>query len=93
MGLRLRGEVQLPAHVADGGFDHGDVHLPTGKVFIAHTANGSVEVIDGARLQHLATIDDRAEASGDLSCPESNLVVAGARGAGQILVTIPLPPI
>lgn len=86
MALRLRGEVHLPAHCGAGGFDHGDIHLPTGRVFVAHTANGTVEVIDGPRLQHLATIDDCAEASGVLSCPDTDFVVAAARGAGHILV-------
>ena len=87
--LRLRGEVKLPAHLAEGGFDHGDVHLPTGRVFIAHTANGTVEVIDGAKLEHLATIDGCAEASGVLCDPDGHLVIAAARGAGQILAIDP----
>ena len=89
MALRLRGEVNLPAHLGDGGFDHGDVHPPSGQVFIAHTANGTVEVIDGGGLQHVATIDDCAEASGVLSAPETGVVVAAARGAGHILMIDP----
>ena len=47
MALELLGEVQLPAHKRPRGFDHGDVHLGSGRVYVAHTANGTVEVIDG----------------------------------------------
>jgi YVTN family beta-propeller protein len=89
MALRLRGEVSLPAHRNQGGFDHGDVHGPSGHVFVAHLASGTVDVIDGAMLVHLATIEDCAEASGVLSCPEDDLIAAGARGAGHVLVIDP----
>jgi hypothetical protein len=41
MTLPLVGRVRLPEHAA-GGFDHGDVHTPSGRVFVAHTANGTV---------------------------------------------------
>ena len=40
MGLRRRGEVPLPAHRGTGGFDHAAVHEPTGRIYVAHTANG-----------------------------------------------------
>jgi hypothetical protein len=47
MAIELRGEVQLSAHQRPRGFDHGDVHLGSGRVCVAHTTNGTVEVIDG----------------------------------------------
>src|SRR5438552_3781694 len=88
MGLDLQGEVQLPSHQPPGGFDHGDVHPGSGRVYVAHTANGTVEVIDGERLEHLATIGDCAEASGVL-CPAGvDLVFAAAREAGHVLVIL-----
>ena len=90
MSLRFRGEVNLPPHQGQGAFDHGDVDVHTGKVFIAHLVNGTVEVVDGARLEFLATIDGCAEASGVRSCPDVDLVVAAARDAGLVLVIDPL---
>jgi hypothetical protein len=88
MALELRGEVQLPAHQGPGGFDHGDVHLGSGRVYVAHTANGTVEVIDGERLEHLATIGDCAEASG-VVCPAGvDMVFAAARAAGHVLLIL-----
>jgi hypothetical protein len=44
--LALRQYIPLPPHPA-GDFDHGDVYLPTGRVFIANTAAGTVEVVAG----------------------------------------------
>ncbi len=89
MGLLPAGEVALPAHRDQGGFDHGDVHEPSGHVFVAHPASGTVEVVDGETLMHVATIEDCAEASGVLSCPEDDLIVAAARGGGHVLVIDP----
>ena len=48
MPLALRGYVALPPHAA-GDFDHGDVHLNSGRVFVAHTANNTLEVIDSIK--------------------------------------------
>ncbi len=85
MTLRLRRSIDLPAHPS-GGFDHGDVHLASGRVFVAHTALGTVDVIDGERGRHQATIPGCPEASGVLCAQEEGLVFAAARGAGKILV-------
>lgn len=89
MSLTFRGEVNLPPHQASGGFDHGDVHVPTGHAFIAHMANGTVDVIDGADLRYLTSIEGCAEASGVVSCPDDDVVVAAARGAGFVVVIDP----
>jgi DNA-binding beta-propeller fold protein YncE len=90
MTLALRGHVPLPPH-AGGGFDHGDVHASSGRVFVAHTANGTVDVFDGERLDLLETIPGCPEGSGVL-CTRGDdaLVFAAARGAGKVLVLDPL---
>jgi DNA-binding beta-propeller fold protein YncE len=90
VGLELRGEVQLPLHLGDGGFDHGDVYLPTGLVFVAHTSSGTIEVIDGEALQHVATIPDCREGSGVICPTGAELVIAAARGAGEVLLIDPI---
>src|SRR5207302_1714526 len=43
MALELLGSVAVPPF-RDSGFDHGDVHLATGRIFVAHTRAGSVEL-------------------------------------------------
>jgi DNA-binding beta-propeller fold protein YncE len=89
-GLRFVGQVSLPAH-GHGGFDHGDVHLPTGRVFVAHTANGTVEVIDGEHQTVEQTLPGCPEASGVLAAyGATDFVFAAARGDGTMLVIDPV---
>src|SRR5947209_3776825 len=83
--LVLHHSIDLPPH-PEGDFDHGDVSLSNGYVFIANTAAGTVEVIDGEHLRHLMTIPGCPEASGVLAAQEEGLVFAAARGAGKLLV-------
>src|SRR5438132_11303336 len=85
MTLQLRGYVVLPTHPT-GGFDHGDVDRASGRVFVAHTANGTVEVVDGVTLQHVMTLPGCLEASGVLCDQEGRLTFAAARGGGKVLV-------
>jgi DNA-binding beta-propeller fold protein YncE len=89
MTLALRGTVPLPAH-GPGGFDHGDVLLSTGQVFVAHTANDTVEVIDGERLLLERTLTGCPEGSGVLCAQaEPSMVFAAARGQGFVQVLDP----
>jgi DNA-binding beta-propeller fold protein YncE len=83
--LTLQGAIPIPPH-APSAFDHGDVHLATGRVFVAHTQAGTVEVFDGPERRHVATIPGCSEASGVLVAQADDLVFAAARGAGQVLV-------
>src|SRR5437660_7980432 len=86
--LAFRQYVNLPRHMS-GGFDHADVHEESGRVFVAHTATGSIEVIDGTKNIHLKTIRGCPEASGILCAQETGLVFAAARGAGKVMFVEP----
>src|SRR6266478_5834286 len=86
--LVLRQYIDLPFH-PEGDFDHGDVYLESGRVFVANTAAGTVEVIDGERLHHRASIPGCPEASGVLCAQDEALIFAAARGAGKLLVIDP----
>jgi DNA-binding beta-propeller fold protein YncE len=89
MSLQLRGHVALPPH-APSGFDHGDVHAATGRVFVAHTGNDTLDVIDGERLEFEDSIAGCPEGSGVLCTQQGDsLVFAAARGAGKVLVVDP----
>ena len=85
MSLQLRGYVSLPPH-SSGGFDHGDVHAAMHRVFVAHTANDTVDVIDGKRLEFLESIPGCHQGSG-VVCTQGDdgRVFAAARGAGKVL--------
>jgi DNA-binding beta-propeller fold protein YncE len=83
--LTFSEHVDLPRHQI-GGFDHADVHLESGRVYVAHTALGTVEIIDGEKARHLATIPGCLEASGVVCAQKENLVFAASRGTGRILI-------
>jgi DNA-binding beta-propeller fold protein YncE len=85
VALTPAGVVDLPPFRASS-FDHGDVHLATGRIFVAHTGAGTVEVIDADRVTHVRTLPGCPEASGVLCVQDDGLVFAAARGAGTILV-------
>jgi DNA-binding beta-propeller fold protein YncE len=85
MTLELRGDIALPPH-EKGGFDHADVHPPSGWVYVAHTALGQVEILDGPAGTHAGSIPGCPEASGVLYAPEAGWMVAAARGTGAILI-------
>ena len=86
--LTLHGYVDLPPPPGDGTseFDHGDVHRATGRVFVAHTAANTVEIVDGLTDKHLMTVPGCPEGSGVLCAQEEGIVFAAARGAGKALV-------
>src|SRR3984893_7576454 len=74
MPLQLAGVIEIPG-AADSAFDHGAFEPTTGRVFVAHTARNSLEVIDSQTRRHVASLKGFTEAGG---------VVADA---GQVLVT------
>jgi DNA-binding beta-propeller fold protein YncE len=85
MSLQLRQTIEIPPRQA-GNFDHADVHPATGHVFVAHTAFGQVEILDGEQGHHERTVPGCPEASGVLYASEVDWMVAAARGTGAILV-------
>lgn len=85
MTLSFHQFIDLPPHQS-GGFDHADVHVSSGRVYVAHTAIGGVEVLDGEKSRHISTIPRCSEASGVICAQEENLIFAAARGNGDILV-------
>ena len=85
MSLTLLGRVDLPSDNG-GGFDHADVLLPGGRLFVAHTANGTVEVVEGEGFRHVATIPGCPGASGVLCAQAETWMFAAAREGGHLLV-------
>ena len=83
--LRTAGYIDLKESEARG-FDHADVCLTTGQVFVAHTAANRVDMFDGAALAYTRSIPGSPHGSGVLYCPEAGWILAAARGAGKLLV-------
>jgi len=81
--LQHLGFVDLPAHAGDGGFDHAAVHLPTGRIYVAHTANDAVDVIDIEAQRYVASIQGLTAVAGALVA-EPDLVLTSNRGENTV---------
>jgi DNA-binding beta-propeller fold protein YncE len=75
--------VELPPHAKSGGFDHAAVHEPTGHVYVAHTANDAVDVIDISAQRCVRSIPDLPAVAGALiAAPD--LVLTSNRGENAV---------
>ncbi len=66
MTLRLLGHIELPAHRSGGGFDHADIYSPTDRIYVAHTANDSIDVIDCAQDRYVESFPGFTAVAGAL---------------------------
>lgn len=80
MGLQHVGYIDLPPHAGPGGFDHAAVHRRTRRVYIAHTANDALDIIDGSTRRYIGSICDLAAVAGALVSDEHDLVFTSNRG-------------
>jgi DNA-binding beta-propeller fold protein YncE len=83
MTLRRLGFIDLPPHERAGGFDHAAVHEPTGQIYVAHTANDAVDVIDITDRTYVRSIPDLPAVAGALVA-EPNLVFTSNRGENTV---------
>jgi DNA-binding beta-propeller fold protein YncE len=83
------GSIDLPAHTGKGGFDHAAVHAASGHVYVAHTANDAVDVLDPAAGRYLFSIPGLPGVAGVLVSDETQLIIASARGENTIGVFAP----
>jgi DNA-binding beta-propeller fold protein YncE len=84
MALRHLGFVELPAHAKAGGFDHAAVHEPTGRIYVAHTANDAVDVIDIAARKYGGSIGSLPAVAGALVLNAPELIVTSNRGENTV---------
>jgi DNA-binding beta-propeller fold protein YncE len=89
--LRQTGTIALPPHVGKGGFDHAAVHAQTRHVYVAHTANDAVDVIDPAAGKHIFSIPGLPGVAGALVCDEWQLVITSNRAENTIGIFAPGP--
>src|SRR5512136_1854059 len=80
MALKLRGTIDLPAHVKPGGFDHAAVHRASAHLYVAHTCNDALDMIDCASDHYLRSIPNLIGVAGALVSDERNLVFTSNRG-------------
>jgi DNA-binding beta-propeller fold protein YncE len=89
MALRLLDHIELPAHRANGGFDHADIHPPTDRLYVAHTSNDSIDVIDCARDRYVESIAGLTAVAGALVSEACGLIFTSNRGENTVSIFAP----
>jgi DNA-binding beta-propeller fold protein YncE len=84
VSLRHLGFIDLPAHIKDGEFDHAAVHEPTGRIYVAHTANDAIDVIDVEGRKCIGSIPGLTAVAGALVSASSDLVFTSNRGEDTV---------
>src|SRR6267378_6028811 len=89
MSLQLLGHIELPGNLKPGGFDHASVHCGSGRIYVAHTANDALEVIDCVEDRYLHSIPNLTGVAGALVSDERNLVFTSNRGENTVGIFAP----
>ena len=89
MAMKNVGYIELPEHRGAGGFDHADVHLPSDRLYIAHTSNDAIDVIDLARDRYIESIHGFSAVAGALVSEARGLVFTSNRGENTVSVFAP----
>ena len=76
--------IDLPENIAQGGFDHGAVHAGTSQLYVAHTSNDTIDVIDCAADQYLFSIPNLTGVAGAPVSEERGLVFTSNRGEDTV---------
>jgi len=87
--LTLSGSIELPDHNQPGGFDHATVHLRNRQLYVAHTVNDALDVIDLDSDQYIYSIPGLIGVAGALVSEERNLVFSSNRGENTISIFSP----
>jgi len=86
MSLRLLGHIELPAHVREGGFDHAAVHHELSRLYVAHTSNDDVDVVDCASNRFLRSLHGLKGVAGVLASDERGLLFTANRGENTVSI-------
>ena len=89
MTLRLLSFIALPANAKPGGFDHAAVHRASARLYVAHTANDALDVVDCVRDRYLHSIPNLAGVAGALVSDEQGLVFTSNRGENTVGILTP----
>ncbi len=89
MGLQLLSIIDLPEHQAPGGFDHAAMSRANHWLYVAHTANNAVDIIDCAARRYDHSIPGLSGVAGTLVSDENNLVFTSNRGENTVGIFTP----
>ncbi len=88
MGLHLVHAIELPANLGPGGFDHADIHPSSGRLYVAHTVNNALDVIDCAADQYSHSIPNLTGVAGALVSAQRDLVFTSNRGENTVSILL-----
>ena len=74
MSLERLGYIELPENVKLGGCDHAAIHRASGKLYVAHTVNDALDVIDCVHDRYSHSIKNLTRVEGALVSDEETLV-------------------
>ena len=84
MALKRVETIALPPHAKDGGFDHAAVDTGRARLYVAHTANDAVDVIDCETARHVESIGGLSAVAGALVSEADGLVFTSNRGENTV---------
>lgn len=84
MILKQVGEIPLPVNDGPGGFDHAAMHGRRRLLYVAHTANNALDVIDGETSKYLRSVSRLEGVAGALVSEEHDLVFTSNRGENTV---------
>ena len=83
------GFIDLPSHRDRGGFDHAAVHRGRSLLYVAHTANDAVDVIDTDGARYLRSVTGLKGVAGALVDEDRDLVFTSNRGENTVGLFVP----
>lgn len=89
MSLRFSHFIDLPEHIKPGGFDHAAIHHASNRLYVAHTINDTLDVIDYASDRYLHSIPGLVGVAGALVTEQQNLVFTSNRGENTVGIFSP----
>lgn len=84
MGLKQLGTIDLPDHLGPGGFDHAAVDGGRETLYVAHTANDAVDVIDMGSARYVRSVAGLKGVAGALVHEPSGMVFTSNRGENTV---------
>jgi DNA-binding beta-propeller fold protein YncE len=83
MALHFLGFIYLSEHLAPGGFDHAAYHSAKGRIYVAHTINNTLDVIDCKSDRYLHSIPNLTGVAGALVSPD-DWIMTSNRGENTV---------
>jgi DNA-binding beta-propeller fold protein YncE len=90
MSLISAGFIELPENSQPGGFDHAAFHAQTNLLFVAHTSNDRIDIIDCLEDVYISSIPGLKGVAGALVSDELDLVFTSNRGENSVGIFAPL---